>query len=459
MMLQIMKSGKLSLVVAAGLAAVGCGGSDGTNGQDGQDGVTTRIVELAPGSVCASGGIEVGLGIDADADGTLSDAEVTETKVVCNGENGADGVDGADGQDGVDGQDGISSLINVAIEPAGANCEAGGYRLDSGLDNGDGGATAGDGVLDAGEVDTTSYVCHGVDGFTVLTTLTAGVSASCPNGGQRLDIGLDNGDSLGTPHDGTLQSGEIDSTGYICNGSDGADGEDGQDGSDGSDGTNGSDGVDGTDGTNGTDGADGQTTLIKQAMASTANCPDGGVTITSGLDNGEGGGTANNATLENGEVDYTQHVCNGSAGGGNQLVDDNGAVLGSVLSAGVRNLSIRTPNNYLVTINWDGSFADDAASYGGSACTGALYIYIGGNESKIGASAAFWSSIDGGFLVPSNPSGLSAVESQVFPYESYSENGVCTAYSSTTEYLWPATLLSASTIGLPATIVPPLTLQ
>ena len=79
--------------------------------------------------------------------------------------------------------------------------------MDSGLDNGDGGATAGDGVLDAGEVDTTSYVCHGVDGFTVLTTLTTGVSASCPNGGQRLDIGLDNGDSWVA--DGTLQSREI----------------------------------------------------------------------------------------------------------------------------------------------------------------------------------------------------------------------------------------------------------
>ena len=120
MMLQIMKSGKLSLVVAAGLAAVGCGGSDGTNGQDARTVSPPALWSWQAG--LASGGIEVGLGIDADADGTLSDAEVTETKVVCNGENGADGVDGADGQDGVDGQDGISSLINVAIEPAGANC-------------------------------------------------------------------------------------------------------------------------------------------------------------------------------------------------------------------------------------------------------------------------------------------------------------------------------------------------
>lgn len=478
-MFHISKAGKASLIAAFGLALAGCGGSDGRDGQDGQngvdglDGVTTRVTDIAPGAECASGGIEVGLGVDADGDGELSDEEVTQAKIICNGDDGADGADGADGsdgvdgtdgQDGTDGTDGANALIKLTTEPAGLNCAAGGYRLDTGLDNGDGGETPADGVLGTGEIDATNYVCHGVDGFTVLTTLTPAAAGNCPNGGQRLDIGLDNGDNLGTPRDGNLQTGEIDSTGYICNGADGQDGADGLNGADGADGTDGTNGTDGTDGTNGSDGADGsngqdgQTTLIKQAMASVANCPDGGVTITSGLDNGDGAGIANNALLEAGEVDYTQHVCNGSAGGGNQLVDANSVVLGSVLNANLETVSIRTPNNYLVTINWDGSFNPEDTTYSATGCTGTPHIYIDDKQKTIHPLAAFWSANESGFLVPNNPGADAAVESQDLPYESYMLDEVCTTDSGTV-WMWPASVFSATTIGLPATIVAPLTLQ
>ncbi len=472
-MSHVTKAGMASLAAIFGLAVAGCGGSDG---DDGLNGVTTRVVDLAPGAECANGGIEVGLGVDLDGNGTLSDAEVTQTKVVCNGEDGvdgADGADGADGTDGVDGQDGTdgvdgtdgqdgadgaNSLINLTAEPAGPNCAAGGYRLDTGLDNGDGGETPADGVLGVGEIDATNYVCHGVDGFTVLTSLTPAPAANCPNGGQRLDIGLDNGDNLGIPRDGTLQTGEIDSTAYLCNGADGQDGTDGLDGAPGADGSDGTDGTDGTNGTNGSDGADGQTTLIKQAMASAANCPDGGVTITSGLDNGDGGGVANNSVLETGEVDYTQHVCNGSSGGGSQLVDANSVVLGSVLNANLETVSIRTPNNYLVTINWDGSFNPEDTTYSATGCTGTAHIYIDDKQKTIHPSAAFWSANESGFLVPNNPGADAAVESQDLPYESYMLGGVCTTDSGTV-WMWPASVLSATTIGLPATIAAPLSLQ
>ena len=62
-----------------------------------------------------------------------------------------------------DGAQGHDSLIAVTAETAGANCAAGGQRIDTGVDNGDGG-TADDGTLQAGEVDNTSYVCNGIDG-------------------------------------------------------------------------------------------------------------------------------------------------------------------------------------------------------------------------------------------------------------------------------------------------------
>ncbi len=47
----------------------------------------------------------------------------------------------------------------MLAEPAGQNCQAGGSRIDFGLDNGDGGGTANDGVLSSGEIDQTSYLC------------------------------------------------------------------------------------------------------------------------------------------------------------------------------------------------------------------------------------------------------------------------------------------------------------
>ncbi|SFM70850.1 DUF7151 family protein [Marinobacter zhejiangensis] len=360
---------------------------------------------------------------------------------------GCDGDDGQDGRDGTDGANGTSSLVNLTAEPAGGNCEAGGYRVDTGLDNGDGGGTAGNSLLEAGEVDATNYVCHGVDGFTVLTTLTAAAPANCPDGGQRLDIGLDNGDNSGISRDGTLQSGEIDSTGYVCNGANGQDGTDGADGSDG------------TDGTDGTNGSDGQTTLVKQDTPSITDCPYGGVTITSGLDNGDGGGTANNAALESGEVDYTHHVCNGDqGGGGTQLVDSNGAVLGSVLGATLTEITLRTPDpyNYLVTVGWDGNFRDNYATYSGAGCTGDIYIYINGTpNAKIPARSAFWAGKENQFLVP-NGTGL--ITNQVIAYESYWDTGTCTEEVKSDD-MWAASLFSATSIGLPATITLPLSLQ
>jgi cysteine-rich repeat protein len=47
------------------------------------------------------------------------------------------------------------SLLNVVTEPAGANCASGGVRIDQGLDD------DASGVLDTAEVDTIQYVCNG----------------------------------------------------------------------------------------------------------------------------------------------------------------------------------------------------------------------------------------------------------------------------------------------------------
>lgn len=67
------------------------------------------------------------------------------------------------------GNSGFNSItVNVAESP-GANCADGGRKITSGLDNGDGGGVARDGTLQSGEVDSTSYVCNGSTGATGAT--------------------------------------------------------------------------------------------------------------------------------------------------------------------------------------------------------------------------------------------------------------------------------------------------
>lgn len=57
-----------------------------------------------------------------------------------------------------------NSLVQLSDEPAGKNCQNGGVRIDSGLDNGDGGGVVDDHILESGEIDQTKYVCTGSTG-------------------------------------------------------------------------------------------------------------------------------------------------------------------------------------------------------------------------------------------------------------------------------------------------------
>ena len=208
---------------------------------------------------------------------------------------------------GAAGADGYNSLVKVttAVEGAGANCANGGTKVtvESGLDNGDGGGTARNGVLEAGEVDATTiyYSCKGdqgiqgiqgnpgVNGFNSLIKITSEPpGGNCAYGGIRIDSGLDNGDGGGTPRNGILESGEIDATGYACNGTPGADGADGQ------------------DGTNGTDGNHAAVNVTAEPPG--ANCADGGSRIEGGVDSN------GNGYLDAAEVLSTWFACDGPTG-------------------------------------------------------------------------------------------------------------------------------------------------
>lgn len=80
-----------------------------------------------------------------------------------------------DGQAGSDGSNGLTTLAAVALEPPGSHCSAGGSKISAGLD------ANGNGVLDSAEVSSTQYVCNGasgVNGLTELSLLAGDIGAS-----------------------------------------------------------------------------------------------------------------------------------------------------------------------------------------------------------------------------------------------------------------------------------------
>ena len=139
----------------------------------------------------------------------------------------------------------------------------------------------------------------------VMTNLSSSSSNCWGDGGVQIDVGIDDNKN------GVLDSSEIDDTTYICYGGDGADGTDGNDGADGTNGTDGVDGNDGADGQDGTNGSASPNTMLTSisSPAASLGCNAGGRVMMQGLDNGDGGGTAQNGVLESGEVDYTTTYC------------------------------------------------------------------------------------------------------------------------------------------------------
>ncbi len=103
---------------------------------------------------------------------------------------------------GVQGPQGVAGVsVTGSSEGPGANCPAGGVRLDS--------------------ASGIQYVCHGIQGpqgtagFEALVTTNAEIAgANCATGGTKIEVGLD------ANRNGTLDASEIDAaqTAFVCNG-------------------------------------------------------------------------------------------------------------------------------------------------------------------------------------------------------------------------------------------------
>ncbi len=252
-----MRSALLSILASLAFVAA-CGdnsvhGPAGANGADGMDGSTTLVsTSTEPaGPNCAVGGVRIDVGIDDNGDGVLDAGEIDHTSYVCSGDATAH-----------------DSLVSVTAEPAGANCADGGQRIDYGVDDDD------SGVLDVGEIDGTSYVCDsaaGSDGRpNLLAVSSEPAGANCTSGGQRIDYGIDDDGN------GVLDAAEVDGTTYVCNGGNGQDGL--------------------------------RSLIAVTAEPAGANCATGGQRVENGIDDD------GNGTLDAAEVDGTTYVCNGADG-------------------------------------------------------------------------------------------------------------------------------------------------
>lgn len=150
-------------------------GVAGVNGTNGQNSLVKTSVESI-GANCATGGVKLEYGLDANSNSILDVSEVNSslTKFVCNGANGAQGATGLQGVAGVqgpvgspgpagtNGTNGQNSLVKTTTELVGANCSTGGVKLEYGLDGNS------NGILDISEVNSslTKYVCNGSIGAT-----------------------------------------------------------------------------------------------------------------------------------------------------------------------------------------------------------------------------------------------------------------------------------------------------
>ena len=163
-----------------------CHGSNGTDGTNS----LVKVTDIAAGSTCgpvAGNLIEVGL--DTNRNGVLDASEVTQSRAVCNGENGTDGA---------------VSLVTTSVEAAGTHCTLGGTRIDSGLD------VNNNGILDTSEITQTSYVCSS-DNTTLINTTNAMWGGVCPMGGLKVETGFD------ANSNGVLDTDEVLRTQYVCN--------------------------------------------------------------------------------------------------------------------------------------------------------------------------------------------------------------------------------------------------
>jgi hypothetical protein len=184
------------------ISAYVCDGAPGSNGAEGASGATGPSGAMGPsgatgpstvpslvameaenaGDHCTNGGAAIHYGTDTNNNGVLDEAEVVGTKYVCAGTPGANGDRGFTGDAG---RNGHNSLVHVTtFDGTDGDCEAGGLRIEVGIDDGGSSDTANDGTLGESEVngDETELFCNAIG-----ATGATGIGATGATGAQGSD--------------------------------------------------------------------------------------------------------------------------------------------------------------------------------------------------------------------------------------------------------------------------------
>ena len=200
-------------------------------------------------------------------------------------------------------------LIKPSNEGSGFKCPNGGVKIEFGLD------TNSNLILDNFEIDQhlTKYVCNGDDGMNSLVrTKVEAAGSNCANGGIKIEIGPDNNGN------DTLDDNEVNRnlTKYVCN------------------------------------GAAAVNTLIRTKVeAAGSNCANGGIKIEIGPDNN------GNDTLDDNEVNsnLTKYICDGAAGNSPKktLISTKTESAGSNCANGGTKIEVGTDSNGNDTLDND----------------------------------------------------------------------------------------------------------
>jgi hypothetical protein len=163
-----------------------------------------------------------------------------------------------------EGPEGLQSLINISSEAIGKNCAAGGQKLEIGIDNNR------NGILDDDEVETTKFICNGVNGVRALVKVVNELAgANCTTGGVKVMVGTD------VNNNNSLETDEVAASQFVCSGP---------------------------------KGETGSASLFRaKEEPAGLNCISGGYMLESGPDKND------NGILDDGEVDMAQYLCNGTS--------------------------------------------------------------------------------------------------------------------------------------------------
>lgn len=113
--------------------------------KEGKEGIKSlvKISNISSNDNCTNGGQKIETGLDSNRNSLLDPSEVESTNYICNGSNGIDG---------------LNSLTNLAeVNPTNI-CEAGGFKIDVGIDKNR------NNILDVDEIESAKYICNGING-------------------------------------------------------------------------------------------------------------------------------------------------------------------------------------------------------------------------------------------------------------------------------------------------------